>query len=130
MRRENRLTDDVLAGVPEHQFGAFVPGQNAPVERFADDGIGRGLDNSGEPGLDLLALLTIMRISVGSHPLQDAAVPVQDRRRMGMEPAVEAIRPLKTQFSVEGLGTSHCIAPLLGDSSGGLRGGRAGDIRC
>lgn len=36
----NGLADDVFAGVAEHQFGAFVPGLDAPLQRFAHDGIG------------------------------------------------------------------------------------------
>ena len=47
------MADDFLAGVAEHQLGALVPGQNASVERFADDGIGRRFDKGEQIALNV-----------------------------------------------------------------------------
>lgn len=57
-----------------------------------------------------------MHVGVGAHPLQHAAVLVPDGRRVRMKPAVDAVGPLETQFSIQRMNMRYGIVPLLGNS--------------
>src|SRR6266550_330068 len=70
----NRLTDDLICAVAEQADGAFIPRNDAAVERLANDGVVRRLHDRSQQGPTLFgALLGLVQHSFSALLVGDIA---------------------------------------------------------
>src|SRR5690242_17359570 len=54
---QDRLSDDLVRAIAEDAFSRRIPRADGAIERFADDGIIRALDEGGQIGMRALGVL-------------------------------------------------------------------------
>src|SRR5690349_13472821 len=77
----DRLPYDLFGCIAEKARGSRIPGGNLTVERFAYDGIVRGLDNSREPGSLMFRPALLGDVAEYQHYAEQRAIRQSDWSR-------------------------------------------------